>query len=301
MDTSVVIPTLNGRERLARCLDALAEHAPMAEIVVVNGPSTDGTTGMVRDREEVDVLVEVAERNLNAARNAGVERAAGDVVALLSHGHSVESGWVDALREVIADGAAAVTGPTHRPLRAGMETDDEESREIGGRQITYFNNDNFALTRAALEALDGFDEFLQTGGARDASHRLAALGHDVTWEPSMSVRHEVEPDGGIEPTDWRWRYRSLAYRLVKNYGLRPGVVGRLTRHASADSYEALRDVLRGDGRASSWFGNGRDVIIGTLGGTKSGLAARIRDRSPRRNPNGVSSRADRAVAIYDRR
>lgn len=301
MDLSVVVPTLNGRERLARCLDALAEHVPTAEIVVVNGPSTDGTTGMVRDRDEVDVLVEVAERNLNAARNAGLERTAGDVVALLSHGHSVEASWYDALREMVDDGAAAVTGPTHRPLRAGMETDDEESREIGGREVTYFNSDNFALTRAAVDALDGFDEYLQTGGARDASHRLAALGHGVDWEPSMSVRREVEPDGGIEPTDWRWRYRSLSYRLVKNYGLRPGVVGRLTRHASADSYEALRDVLRGDGRPSSWLGNGRHVLVGALGGTKAGIAARIRDRSPRRNPNGVSSRADRAVAIYDRR
>lgn len=301
MDLSVVVPTLNGREQLARCLDALAEHVPAAEIVVVNGPSTDGTTGMVRDRDEVDVLVEVAERNINAARNAGVQRAAGDVVALLNHDHSVETGWADALREVVADGATAVTGPTHRPLRAGMETEDEETRGIGGREITYFNSENFALTRAALDALDGFDEYLQTGGARDAAHRLAALGRDVTWEPSMSVRHEVEPDGGVEPTDWRWRYRSLAYRLVKNYGLRPGVVGRLTRHASVDSYEALRDVLRGEGRPSSWFGNGRDVFVGAVGGTAAGVAARIRDRSPRRNPNGISARADRAVAIYDRR
>ena len=44
MYLSVVVPTLNGREELARCLDGLAERVPDAEKIVVNGPSADGTT-----------------------------------------------------------------------------------------------------------------------------------------------------------------------------------------------------------------------------------------------------------------
>jgi len=56
MALSVVVPTLNGREELVGCLDALAEQVPDAEIIVVNGPSADGTTGMVRDRSDVEVL-----------------------------------------------------------------------------------------------------------------------------------------------------------------------------------------------------------------------------------------------------
>ena len=53
MQLSVVVPTLNARDRLAATLDGLASHAPDAEVVVVNGPSADGTTGMVRDRADV--------------------------------------------------------------------------------------------------------------------------------------------------------------------------------------------------------------------------------------------------------
>jgi glycosyltransferase involved in cell wall biosynthesis len=301
MDLSVVVPTLNGREQLSRCLDALAEHAPAAEVVVVNGPSTDGTTGMVRDRPDVDVLVELAERNVNAARNAGLVEAAGDVVALLGYDHAVESGWYEALTDAVAGDAGGITGPTHRPRRGGMETEDVESRTIAGREVTYFNPENFALTDAALEALDGFDEGLLTGGARDAAHRLAGTDHRVAWASGMAVSHEVEPDGGTTPTDWRWRYRSLAYRLVKNYGLRPGVARRVARHAGTDALSALGDVARGDGRPSSWFGNGREVVGGIASGTVHGLAARLRDRTPRRNPYGVSAREDRAVAVYDRR
>ncbi|PSP62857.1 hypothetical protein BRC77_08735 [Halobacteriales archaeon QH_8_64_26] len=99
MDLSVVVPTLNGRTQLLRCLDALSAHAPTVEVIVVNGPSTDGTTGAVREREDVDVLVEIADRNLNVARNAGVENASGEWVAFVSDEYSIEPAWSEALGE----------------------------------------------------------------------------------------------------------------------------------------------------------------------------------------------------------
>ena len=71
MQLSVVVPTLNARRRLVACLDALAAAAPGSEVVVVNGPSADSTTGTVRERDDVDVLVEVADRNVNVMRKAG--------------------------------------------------------------------------------------------------------------------------------------------------------------------------------------------------------------------------------------
>jgi len=323
MQLSVVVPTLNGRERLARCLDALAKHAPSAEVIVVNGPSVDGTTGMVRDRDDVDVLVEIDERNINVARNAGIERSRGDHVAFVDYRHQIEPGWYDAALDAL-DGPAsahqasghgpnlptAVTGPTHRSLRGGVTTEDPERRRIAGRQITYFSGGNAAFSREALDAIDGFDEYLQTGGARDAAHRLVGTGYQVTWTPGMCVRRDgdrgrgqpsLAADGGEASRDWYWRYRALAYRLVKNYGVRPTSVGRVLRHATADAAGALRDVAGGSAELSWWFGNGRDVTIGSLGGGVDGLIARLRDRTPRRNSRGVSQREDRAVAVYDRR
>lgn len=97
MNVSVVVPTLNDRDELRRCLDAVSAEDPH-EIVVVNGPSTDGTSGMVRDREDVDVLVETDERSVNVARNAGADRAQGDAVGFLSPAMSVEAGWLDAVQ-----------------------------------------------------------------------------------------------------------------------------------------------------------------------------------------------------------
>jgi glycosyltransferase involved in cell wall biosynthesis len=298
MDLSVVVPTLNGRDRLAASLDALAEHAPDAEVVVVNGPSADGTTGMVRNRDDVDVLVEVSTRTLNVARNAGVATASGEAVAFLRYDLLVGPTWSDAIREGLSE-VAAVTGPT---ARGGDPPDGPEQTRLVDRSITYFDGANAGFRAEALDALDGFDEYLETGGARDAAHRLAGMGYEVGWRAGMRAGSGYGSDGGSQSDDDHrpyWKYRALAYRLVKNYGLRPAVARRLGSHAASEGVEAAGELLRGDGRLTRFLGTGRDAVVGTATGASDGLVARARDRSPTRNPHGVSTRADRAVARYD--
>ena len=303
MEFSVVVPTLNGRDRLAASLDSLAEHAPGAEVVVVNGPSADGTTGMIHEREDVDVLVEISARNVNVARNAGIDEASGDAVALVGFDHRVEDGWLAAARETLLDGAEVVTGPLRRTVKGGATSETAERRSIADREVTYFNGRNVAFRSHVLESLDGFDEYLETGGARDAAHRLAGMGVDVAWRPSMAARRDVTPeaDGGRREWRWNWKYRALAYRLVKNYGPRPTVVRRMLSHAGGDARDTLKEVFEGSVTPTSWTAGGRDVTAGTVSGAVDGLLARMKDRSPTRNPNGLSTRADRAVATYDRR
>ena len=348
MELSVVVPTLNGRDRLAACLDALAAHAPDAEVIVANGPSADGTTGMVRDRDDVDVLVEISDRTVNVARNAGIEVATGDAVALVDYDNRIGGNWLDAVRDGLAD-ADAVTGPVtptgpsgggegrgnaaadaaastgdadgRSPEAAGADEADEvdgdggdadgadeegpERRTIAGRDVTYFAGGNVAFRRETLRDLDGFDEYLRTGGARDAAHRLARMEHRVAWRDGLAVTKELPSptaaDGGRSAREWGWKYRALAYRLLKNYGVRPTVLARIGSHAATDAVGAAADVVRGESTPSQWVATGRDVLLGLTGGTSDGLVARGRDRSPARNPNGIEERADRAVAKYDRR
>ena len=300
MDLSVVVPTLNGRDQLRGCLDAVAEQAPEAELVVVNGPSADGTTGMVTDRDDVDVLIEVASRTATVARNAGIDAASGDVIALLGDDLQVESSWLDAVADGLTQ-APVVTGPTHRSLRGGVATESTEEVTITGRSVTAIAGHNVAFRRPVLEDLDGFDEYLETGGAWDVAHRLAANNHAVAWRPEMSVRRELEADGGRTTHDWGWIYRALAYRLIKTYGLRPTIARRTLSHAASDAITAARDVLRGDADPTTWFGTGRRVISGIFTGGSDGLVARARDRSDAHNPHGLSKRADRVVTKYELR
>ena len=298
MQLSVVVPTLNGRDQLSSCLDRLTATAPDAEFIVVNGPSADGTTGMVRDRDDVDVLVEVSARTVNVARNAGIEVATGDVIAFVSYDLRIEDSWQEALVDGLTE-ASVVTGPTHRTVPGGMTTESAEECRIARRDVTYFSGGNVAFEADVLRELDGFDEYLETGGSRDAAHRLAGMEVDVTWRPEMSVRCEYEADGGQTKRDWGWKYRALSYRLVKNYGVRPTILRRTVTHALSDAAATARDVVGGEAQPTAWFGTGRDVVSGIATGTSDGLVARSRDRDPSRNPHGISKRADRAVARYD--
>ena len=350
MELSVVVPTLNGRARLAAGLDALATHAPEAEVVVVNGPSADGTTGMVRERDDVDVLVEVSDRTVAVARNAGIEAACGDAIAIVDYDTRITASWYDGVIDGLSS-ADAVTGPV-RPAPAdeptpradvtqtrstaedqsatanrltaadqsadGLRTDTPdgnaddtsqrlierpEERTIVGRTVTYFPGENVAFRREALEALDGFDEYLRVGAARDAAHRLAGMDHEIRWADDVAVwaapPNPTAADGGRTRRDWGWKYRALTYRLVKNYGIRPTVASRTMTHALTDALSVATDVVRGDATPSGWAANGRDVVAGVLAGSADGIVSRLRDRTPTRNPYGVSDRADRAVTRYD--
>ena len=293
MELSVVIPTLNGRDQLGGCLDALSRAVPNAEVIVVNGPSADGTTGMVRERDDVDVLVEVSARMVTVARNAGIEVASGDVIAIVGYDVHVSENWIDGIKAGLQN-ASVVTGPVETPN--SEHPPSVEQRMIAGRNVTYVQTDNVAFEVDTLTGLDGYDEYLATGGSRDISHRLAGMSESVAYEPSMSATRTASDD---DDRDWGWKYRALAYRLVKNYGIRPTVCRRTFAHATSDSVAAAKDVAKGEGTPSAWFGTGRDVIVGMTTGFSDGLVARARDRSPSRNPHGISKRADRAVARYD--
>jgi glycosyltransferase involved in cell wall biosynthesis len=299
MDLSVVVPTLNAREKLTGCLDALTEYAADAEVIVVNGPSADGTTGMVRERSDVDVLVELSDRNINVARNAGIEVATGDAVAFLSNELTIESSWREAVEQSLSAGGDVVTGPTHRTLHAGMTTESETTATVAGRDVAFFSGDNVAFERDVIETLDGFDEYLDTDGARDASHRLAGMNYDVIWNGNMSVRGEYGADGGRVNSEYGSKYCAMAYQFVKNYGVRPAVARSTVISALRDCWTAARDVTRGTVTPTTWLAHGREVVMGITKGFVAGLRARRADETPRRNPHGVSTRHDRAVQRYD--
>ncbi len=299
MDLSVVIPTLNARDELCECLDALQTNAPDAEVIVVNGPSADGTTGMIQERDDVAVLVELADRTINAARNAGIDRATGETIAFLDHRYTISSEWTTAITHSLETDASVVTGPKLARMHGEQSTESPEQRTIAGRTVTFFESGNVAFDREVLDELDGFDEYLEIGGSRDVAHRLVSIGQSVAWNTEMSVIKETSTNRKRHDAAWDRKYQSLAYRLVKNYNLRPAVIARLVRHATQDGYGELTEVGRGKKPISAWVKNGFRVLSNIGIGCKDGLLSRRRDRTPRRNPQGRSARSDRAVTVYD--
>ncbi len=296
MELSVVVSTLNDREQLLTSLDALSDRTPEdTEVIVVNGPSTDGTTGAVSNRDDVDVLVEISERMPNVSRNAGLSVARGDVVAFLDGRHVIGVEWFDAIERTVPEKAAVVTGPTGN----GTDQPPELLARLQRRSIETFPGHNVAFDRTVLEALDGFDEYLTLSDAGDCAHRVAALGFEVGWDNQMAVCEEVGTDGGECEQDWGVIYRELSYVLAKNYGLRLRDVCRILTTAARDGTSGVGQIIAGERTPTGVVADGFAVVRNVSGGLRDGFRARVRDQTTRRNPNGLSTRQDRAVCRYE--
>ncbi|MGC9357941.1 MAG: glycosyltransferase family 2 protein [Anaerolineae bacterium] len=104
MDVSIVIPNLNGRQLLERCLSSLEEQTFSSfEIFVIDNGSADDSVAWLKSRHPV-VRVIANERNLGfgAAVNQGIRASRGQLVATLNNDTFVEPDWLSTLVEVAA-------------------------------------------------------------------------------------------------------------------------------------------------------------------------------------------------------
>lgn len=91
---SVVVPTRNRAETLARCLEALADQGA-DEVVVVDDASTDSTPETLVRHGWVRVVRRDEPGGRSGAKNSGVEAARGDVVLFLDDDAIAQPGLVE--------------------------------------------------------------------------------------------------------------------------------------------------------------------------------------------------------------
>ena len=173
----VVIPTWNGRELLARCLESLARQTVAHRVIVTDNGSADGTVTLVRDRfPDVDVVE--LDRNYGFAGgvNRGVERGEEPVVVLVNNDVECDPVFLERIVAPLADERVGmVTGLLLRPGRTeidnyGIECDATLAAypRFAGAPYpeTRVDDENLlgpsggaaAYRREALTAAGGFDE-----------------------------------------------------------------------------------------------------------------------------------------------
>src|SRR5436190_12093463 len=111
-EISVVIASYDARETIGQALAALAasETAVPFEVVVVDSAG-DGTSEVVASQFPDVVLVRSGRRLYPGdARNAGVERARGRILAFTDADCLVERGWVERAARAHGRGLSAVGG-----------------------------------------------------------------------------------------------------------------------------------------------------------------------------------------------
>lgn len=194
-DVTLVMPSYRRPERLGPLLAAVGRLDPQpAEVIVVAG---DGQTAEVAAALGVRV-VEVANRNAAASRNAGWRASAGSLVAFLDDDCKPPPAWVRMLADAMArTGAAAVGGPVSNPFpdrRLARVAQTWLDRRLAIGDAEWLPSQNLAVRRHSLDAVGGFDEDLDAYEDVDLSRRLRAAGGRLVYEPGMVVEHEHRLD-----------------------------------------------------------------------------------------------------------
>jgi GT2 family glycosyltransferase len=238
---SVVIATLNRRELLDRCLEALSNQtlpSSAYEVIVVDDGPHETTEAVVRDwrlrRPSFSVRYYRSDHAHGpaAARNVGWRKASAPLIAFTDDDCIPRSDWLAMGLVALSDAkAGAVWGRIFVP-RSDPPTDWE--RNVAGLERAPCATANCFYRRTVLEAIGGFDERFTEAWREDSDLQFRALAQGVTivHQPRAVVTHPVRPARwGISITLQRQnRFNALLYKK------HPEFYGRFNAHEPPWAY-----------------------------------------------------------------
>ncbi len=226
---SVVICTRERPASLRQTLTSVlgVDYANFEVFVVDNAPTSDGTRALLQELDDrrLHYLVEPIP-GLSRARNRGVTEARNDIIAFTDDDVIVDARWLQEIARGFgrSDNVACVTGlatasELETASQAYFETRVKWSDQLSPRlfDLRAHRGDarffpyaageigagvNFAVLRAALASVGGFDEALGAGtpsaGGEDLDFfaRVILRGFSVAFEPGAIVwhRHRSDPE-----------------------------------------------------------------------------------------------------------
>jgi len=208
VEVSVVVPTRDRADAVARCLRALAaDGKPPDEVVIVddNGRDTAALRGIV-SRHPGARLVHADGRGPAAARNAGAAEAGGEIVCFTDDDCEPAPGWARLLAARAREGTGAAAGRTM--LAANASAYDAATQTIVDRlqldsldpatgALGFAPTCNLACSRDLLRELPFDASFPDAAGEdREWCARIGAAGSPPGYEPRAVVRHRPRLTAG---------------------------------------------------------------------------------------------------------
>lgn len=195
-DLSIVIPTLNGAATLPRQLEAVLSQRSRAryEVIVADNGSTDGTVSIVTAlsgrHPNLRIVDASRRRGFAVPRNDGVRAAAAPYLIFCDDDDIVCHGWVEAHWQAFQGGASLVAGAVSRFTPSGDALGVEGTvNRLGKGELQYPNGSNCGFTRAAFDAVGGYNES-HLGPGEDALFFLTAVdaGFPLTLVPDARIQ-----------------------------------------------------------------------------------------------------------------
>jgi glycogen(starch) synthase len=213
---SVVINTDDRADSLAVTLDSLRylDH-PSFEVIVVRGPTPDGTGEVLARYEGLVKVGHCPHRNLSESRNIGVALAGGEIVAFIDDDAYPDPQWLNRLDEAYDNGeVAGAGGPVWDWTGARLQVLYSMANRLGDvwvenrpgidpswllsrpgtAEFTYPIGTNTSFRRQRLVEIGGFDEQFEYGWDEvDVCHRLIEAGWVVRVLEDGFVYHKSLP------------------------------------------------------------------------------------------------------------
>ena len=259
---SVIVVSRGRADLLLRCLSSLAQldYAPF-EIVVIADPSGCKAVEASNFADQVK-LVEFDVPNISAARNLGVCRASGQIVAFIDDDAVAEPLWLEKLIEPITSGRSIgaggfVVGRNGISLQwAGRAIDalgQHVDVNLSDTEIVPFaktEGTNMAFCRRVLLEQGGFDEQFQFFmDETDLNYRLAKAELPVAIVPKAQVHHGFAQSerrkANRVPTDLFHVGRSSVLFLRKAGNSRADIENQLTELRNEQSDRLASHVSGG--------------------------------------------------------
>jgi GT2 family glycosyltransferase len=215
---SVVIPTCDRTEELARCLEPLSNAE---EVIVSDDGKTPATAHLISKRFPKVKWTQGIRRGPAANRNHGARQATGEWLAFIDDDCIPDRRWLDEIARVtpaseVIEGKTVCLGRTNHPLEEVVEN-------VTGDLLW---SCNLAIRRDVFVRLGGFDEdFLEAGGEDlELAWRIRQNKLIVSYTPEAIVYH---PARRLSVS--RWVRRTFQSRWHLLYGLKTTKTGGLTQ------------------------------------------------------------------------
>lgn len=201
MRISVVSTVLNETGSLPRLLESLAAQTrPPDEVVVCDGGSTDGTLPLLEAESRLSLrLVRRPGANISQGRNAAIEAATGEVIAVTDAGVRLSPQWLEKLVAPFEDAGTQTVAGFFRPdPRTVFETAMgatvlPELREINPARFLPSSR-SVAFRKSAWAAAGGYPEWLDYCEDLILDFRLRDLYGPFVFAPEALVHFRPRPN-----------------------------------------------------------------------------------------------------------
>jgi len=197
---SVIVPVYNAARELPRLVASLRAQsypADRVQTIMVDNGSTDDSADVMRSFADVGALSQTRFRGPGATRNAGIDRAEGEVLAFIdadcwAHAHWLSNG-VGALMKSAADRAAGRVEFVLSQYPNLYETFDAATnfRQADFISQGWCGTGNLFVRREVFAEVGVFDAELVSHEDSEWGRRASRAGKSLVYAPDAVVYHRA--------------------------------------------------------------------------------------------------------------